>query len=250
MGLYQVGNKYSRKDIFKVLGVPDHKGGDWFTGYASHEDDWYIFANIQSAGRTGHNYQNHFAGANLVWFGKTNSKLKHDSIQRLTSGNGKVYIFCRENDREPFEFKGEAKPVRVEDVSPVCVEWSFTSNEISLPFHFAEEVPEGSIVFEGMKKTITVNKYERDAKARETCISHWGSRCVVCNFSFEDKFGNLGKGFIHVHHLRPLGEAREGYMLNPLEDLRPVCPNCHAMLHRRDPVYSIEEIKSMIRTDF
>jgi len=248
MGLYKVGNKYSRKDIFTILGLQDRKGGDWFTGYVSHDDDWYIFTHIESAGRTGHNYKNHFNGDNLIWFGKTNSKLKHDSIQRLISGKGKVYIFCREGDRDPFEFKGEAKPVRVEDVSPVCVEWSFVDDESRLPFYFAEEVPESSLVFEGMKKTVTVNKYERDSKARATCIRHWGLRCVVCGFNFEEKYGSLGEGFIHVHHLRPLGEIQEGHELDAKKDLRPVCPNCHAMLHRREPVFSIDELKVMIRT--
>ena len=69
-------------------------------------------------------------------------------------------------------------------------------------------------VTEGAKKTVVVNKYERDPAARNMCIAKWGVRCCsVCGFNFEERYGALGKGFIHVHHLKPLSEIGEEYEL-------------------------------------
>jgi len=102
--------------------------------------------------------------------------------------------------------------------------------------------------YEGSVRQITVNAYERDFEARKRCLDFYGFNCVVCGFNFEKKYGMAGKGFIHVHHLKPLSEIGEKYELNPIKDLRPVCPNCHAMIHKRKTPYSIEELKQKINT--
>lgn len=105
-----------------------------------------------------------------------------------------------------------------------------------------EEELDGSVV-EGAKKTVIVNAYERDPDARARCIRHWGEKCCVCDFDFASTYGEIGDGYIHVHHLSPLSEIGGEYELNPEKDLRPVCPNCHAMLHRVRPALSIEALK-------
>jgi hypothetical protein len=99
--------------------------------------------------------------------------------------------------------------------------------------------------YEGAVKQITVNSYERDVKARQKCIEIYGLNCAVCGFNFEEKYGKLGKNFIHIHHLNPLSEIREKYIVDPEKDLRPVCPNCHAMLHKKKETLSIEELKKI-----
>ena len=56
---FQVGNTYKRRDVYKVIGIPeDTKGGNWDTGYARHENEWFIFCNVGIMGRTGHDYAN------------------------------------------------------------------------------------------------------------------------------------------------------------------------------------------------
>jgi len=102
-------------------------------------------------------------------------------------------------------------------------------------------------LFEGTKKQITVNAYERNSQARQKCIEHYGTKCTICSFDFEKIYGEIGQNFIHVHHIRPLSEINEKYQISPIEDLRPVCPNCHAMLHKRIPAYGIEEIQDKIK---
>ncbi len=98
---------------------------------------------------------------------------------------------------------------------------------------------------EGAAKTISVNAYERSSAARDSCIEHYGLHCAVCGMNFEQVYGERGAGFIHVHHLKSLSKVNRTYRVDPIEDLRPVCPNCHAMLHRSDPPCSIEELKEI-----
>jgi len=114
---------------------------------------------------------------------------------------------------------------------------------------FAEEIPKKNIktLHEGIKKIVTVNTFERNTKARNECIKHWGTVCSVCDFNFKETFGKIGKGFIHVHHLTPIHTIGSSYEIDPINDLRPVCPNCHAMLHKKNPPYLIKELRQIIR---
>lgn len=108
------------------------------------------------------------------------------------------------------------------------------------------EVPARPYI-EGATRRILVNAYERNNAARQACIDNYGPTCTVCGFDFIKRYGSIGRGFIHVHHLKQLSEIGRRYRLDPIQDLRPVCPNCHAMLHTRLPSYSIEELKAMLR---
>ncbi len=115
---------------------------------------------------------------------------------------------------------------------------------------YPEELPkEIQNLYEGLKKTIIVNSYERNIEARKKCIDHWSPICSVCEFDFEKNYGELGKGFIHVHHLVPVSDISRIYQVNPIKDLRPVCPNCHSMLHKRNPPLTIEELKSILNSN-
>lgn len=112
---------------------------------------------------------------------------------------------------------------------------------------FPDELKPGQKYVEGARKQVRVNSYERNPRARRDCIKAYGCNCAVCGFNFEVKYGDLGKEFIHVHHLKPLALTDGKYELDPVDDLRPVCPNCHAMLHRPDQMLSIEELKSILQ---
>jgi predicted HNH restriction endonuclease len=104
----------------------------------------------------------------------------------------------------------------------------------------------GETLVEGAVKTIAINAFERNPKARKICIEHYGTVCSVCEFSFQNKYGSVGRGYIHVHHLRLMSEIKEDYVVDPIRDLRPICPNCHAMIHTRKPPYTIEEMKRIM----
>ena len=115
--------------------------------------------------------------------------------------------------------------------------------ELVLP----EEVSAEAKYHEGAVRLVTVNAYERNAQARSKCIARYGAYCGVCAFDFGKKYGQVGAGFIHVHHLKPLADIGERYEVDPITDLRPVCPDCHAIIHRRNPPYTIEEVQGMLK---
>ena len=109
-----------------------------------------------------------------------------------------------------------------------------------------EEIFNDERYTEGALTKIIVNKYERNLKARKECLKHYGYNCSICGVNLENIYGDLGKDFIHVHHIVPLHEIKKEYKIDPVKDLRPVCPNCHGIIHRRNPAYTIEEIKNKI----
>jgi len=101
--------------------------------------------------------------------------------------------------------------------------------------HYPDEADIQSKSFpEGAKKTVLVNAYERSPAAREKCIEIHGTRCDICKMNFAETYGYFAKDFIHVHHIIPLHQISESYEIDPETDLMPVCPNCHAMLHRQE----------------
>ncbi len=105
------------------------------------------------------------------------------------------------------------------------------------------------IFIEGIKRTIIVNSYERNSKARSKCIKHYKAICQVCEFNFQEKYGEIGAGYIHVHHLTPIHKVGSIYEVNPIKDLIPVCPNCHAMLHMENPPIKPERLKEIIKNN-
>lgn len=101
---------------------------------------------------------------------------------------------------------------------------------------------------EGALRQLSLNVHERSGSARERAIALHGTECCVCGISFERVYGDIGKGFIHIHHLDPIANAATNRQVDPRCDLVPVCPNCHAMLHRRpDHPFSPDELRQMMR---
>lgn len=102
--------------------------------------------------------------------------------------------------------------------------------------------------FEGRKSLRYSNYYERNSKLRAKVIALYGTKCQVCGFDFEEFYGERGKDFIEVHHLRPISELKGETQINPETDMVIVCSNCHRMIHRkRDQILSVEELSEIIR---
>lgn len=111
---------------------------------------------------------------------------------------------------------------------------------------FPEEIEMPMQYFEGAATTISVNRYERDKDARDACIKEHGCKCAVCGFDFEKTYGEIGRNYIHVHHVVPLSQIKSQYKVVPIRDLIPVCPNCHAMLHKGKELLTVEELKEIL----
>lgn len=99
---------------------------------------------------------------------------------------------------------------------------------------------------EGAKRRVVVNAYERNPLARAACIAHYGHRCQVCGIDLGEKFGEIANGFIHVHHIVPIASIARSYEVDPIHDLVPVCPTCHAIIHLKVPPFSVVEAKGLL----
>ena len=131
--------------------------------------------------------------------------------------------------------------------------WNWVLNILGLdPFEISEgklypdEIDDKEKYNEGHTTQVLVNRYERNPEARRKCIQLKGCKCSVCGIDFEKEYGEIGKGFIHVHHITPIADIGKDYQIDYKKDLVPVCPNCHAMLHRHNPPYTIKELKELM----
>ncbi|CAM3165284.1 5-methylcytosine-specific restriction protein A [Williamsia muralis] len=101
---------------------------------------------------------------------------------------------------------------------------------------------------EGSTRTVLVNKYERSRAAREACIAKHGSKCKACGLDFQQMYGDIGDGYIQVHHTVPVSQIGSNYQVDPVKDLVPLCANCHVMAHRRRPdPYTVGELRRRLR---
>ena len=115
-----------------------------------------------------------------------------------------------------------------------------------------DHIPQGC---EGAEVQVTSNQYERKPEYRQACVEYFEGKdgriaCQVCDMDFESRYGEIGRGFIHIHHIDPLGDGQGEREIVPTRDLVPVCPNCHAMLHKKPGIgnaYTLEEIRQRLK---
>ena len=244
---FQPGRKYSRADVKELAGLSRNaKGGPWDTGIVEHEGEFLIFANVGTEGRTGHDYDNQWEGELFRWYHKDGSHLGWPSVRRLLAWGAIIHLFWRDSNQTDFEYAGRSRLVEYFDTSPVTVLWGFTEAGFDTDmFQGPDEIASKQFT-EGKVHQVLVNAYERDPAARRACIDYYGSSCMACGLSFGERYGPVGIGYIHVHHLILLADVGESYEVDPVKDLRPICPNCHAMAHQRRPPYTIEELRAML----
>lgn len=100
---------------------------------------------------------------------------------------------------------------------------------------------------EGGVFMMITKRYERNLKNRKLTVAIHGYKCKACGLLMSDKYGPVAKEFIEVHHLTPLSELKIGKLVDPKQEMVPLCPNCHRVVHRRNPAYTLEEIQEFIR---
>jgi 5-methylcytosine-specific restriction enzyme A len=157
-----------------------------------------------------------------------------------------------------FELVVERTPLMVDHedsakLEEVIIFWGGNLLGMAVSLLPVEEVePDGSPELKGLPEgalqRIEVNRYERNRINRALCIAIHGNVCLVCHFDFNRCYGEIGRDFIHVHHVVPVSRVGAGYVIDPANDLVPVCPNCHAMLHRRDPPFTVAELREQVQS--
>lgn len=148
------------------------------------------------------------------------------------------------------------RPELKEAIDELIIENNIKNNNISREIlSIPEEISSQQLskLKEGAKYQITVNAYERNKEARKVCIEYYKKLnngkvvCQICGFNFETFYGEVAAGKIHVHHIKSLHEIGEEYEINAINDLIPICPNCHLVIHTKEPAYTPQEIRKMLK---
>ena len=122
----------------------------------------------------------------------------------------------------------------------------YVPKELSTDLREVSAAKGGNTFVEGARFNVIESRSERSPAARAKCLELHGLSCLGCGFNFERKYGSLGSGFIHVHHLNPLRAISRSYVVDAEHDLIPLCPNCHAMIHRISGEQSLNALQEQI----
>ena len=181
---------------------------------------------------------------------------KYAKLRLLKTVNSPKLLLNELRDNGYSMDRGPQRGLRLNDqISDYLSECFEICNDIP---HLAEEFRDcdinndnllNDLIKEGAVVKVYVNRYERSSIARNKCLEYYGNCCQICGFDFKYFYGDLGDGFIHVHHIVPLGEINAEYQVDYKKDLIPVCPNCHAMLHRKlnGSDISVEQLKEIVK---
>lgn len=156
------------------------------------------------------------------------SKVEIDVSKRIATGS------------QPSELASTALQLTSTCLSLVLSLMGSGDVELAEPDHAIAGLPEGA------KLRVEVNRYERSPVNRAACIEHFGLKCQCCGFDFQERYGELGEGYIEVHHRTPVSKLGPNYLVDPVTDLVPLCSNCHAVVHRTDPPVTVEFLKSIV----
>lgn len=126
----------------------------------------------------------------------------------------------------------------------------YFSRDLRVPTRVELEAPEKAIrksYLEGQKKERVLELISRNPRLAIEAKEKWGLDCQICGFNFEKIYGPLGRDFIEVHHLRQLARQDGKGSKITVNDVRPVCSNCHSIIHRRKDMLSLRKVKRALR---
>ena len=260
MSKFVINGEYSRADVWHTFFPEDPYpgGGNWTTGYVRVGSCLVVFVNIGIPGRTGYDFPNKFDPdtGRMTWYGKPNAHSGQETFRDIFRGALKLEVFVRWNNSKPrFLYLGSPAVEKYTDnvklpdeVSTIELSLSFINKKDSAE----DSGPDGGLVndqgpsLEGKRISVVVNKFERDPRLRIECLEYFGPKCQICNFDFELVYGPIGKDYCHIHHIVPLSEIGNEHAVDPRNDLLPVCPNCHSMLHRTKPAMLPDELRKLL----
>ena len=94
-------------------------------------------------------------------------------------------------------------------------------------------------------------KVERNRTAAREAKKLHGTICQACDLDFAQRYGEIGKGFIEAHHLKPISTLEEGVAVryDVADDFAVLCPNCHRMIHRSDDPSDLNAFRALLQSD-
>ncbi|MCQ2087062.1 MAG: HNH endonuclease [Bacilli bacterium] len=148
------------------------------------------------------------------------------------------------SDWSKFNIRFTKSPFYENDSDKESIIVSYTvlicSMMLSLIDYKVEGYEEGNVI------EVASKKYERNPINRELCLYAKGYTCSCCGFNFKNTYGKIGENFIEVHHIVPVSKMGPHYIVDPINDLTPLCSNCHSMIHKKNPPYTVDELKAIM----
>lgn len=241
---------YSRnelKDMFNIIDATINTGVFQPQG---HKSIWLFITENKSPDRT--QYVDFFDGQVLNFEGQTLGKTDNKIIEHIANGN-EILVFYRkaksQYDKYAFKYLGRFEYLKHNDDKPkkfVLQSIDLIANDDSGKLEAAEDkiVP---MYTEGQLHTRIQTYNERNPRLRAEALKIHGSRCVACGFDFFERYGQHGQGYIEIHHLNPISSYGGDVKVNPKMDLVPLCSNCHRMIHRKEEMLTVDELRRIIK---
>lgn len=214
-----------------------------------HDSVWLFVTENKTPDRT--QYHDLLDNDVLHWDGQTMGRTDHWIVGHEDQGL-EVLLFYRKSKTEHpgagFRYEGPFEYVDHKGSHPTRFTLRRTSTLEGVVASDLDSLGTEEEYFEGYKRQRFVNYYERDKSLRAAAVEHHGVTCKVCSFNFEQKYGERGKDYIEVHHLRPVSTLGKETKVDPKTDMTVLCSNCHRMIHRRkDNVLTPKELRSLLR---
>ena len=183
----------------------------------------------------------------------------HWDASRAANGDTSIFVNVRfdaitetpaipvsELDQPPLDsvhWHTQSSGTQIDDITAAAIEriWQSRISTQTIPL-----LAITTTFTEGMRYQVVTTAYERSEGARRKCLQHHGYACACCGILLVNKYGPIANNFIHVHHRIPVSSIDDSYVVNPITDLVPVCPTCHAIIHLHDPPLSVDTVKELI----
>jgi 5-methylcytosine-specific restriction protein A len=243
----------SRKAFVESVGATC-RNWRWSWSFVNEDERFVLFGAwaFHTDGDTslilGDDWERNAEGRRQAAFGES---VEH--LRLVTHGGYRLFTYPIESSDEKVHRPGGERPT-ISGFTPQARERALRqrsdgwyAEEGAFDHALPDEVCASGSYSEGATVTVTINAVERSGRARAACVAHHGYSCAVCSFNFKDRYGEIGSQYIHVHHVVPLSEVHGEHDVDPVADLVPICPNCHAMIHRTRPGLTVEQLRAHIQ---
>ncbi|WP_165423555.1 HNH endonuclease [Ktedonosporobacter rubrisoli] len=249
-------NLYTRRNLQDIFNIKDASLKNGVFRPAGYKSIWLFITEKKAKDRP--QLYDLLCGDTLYWDGQPEGRtdkliIEHDAADL------ELLVFYRKHKNEfpnfGFRYEGRFRYISHTKSRPT----QFILQRIKSILYVAkkdiealkiEEASEPYYFREGKSQLRLTNTHERNPRLRAEAIKIHGVRCYVCDFSFSEAYGPLGNGFIEIHHLRPVAEYTEETLVDPSNDMLPLCANCHRMIHRNpDKLLSPDELRTILKAN-
>src|SRR5215218_8692971 len=228
------GAIYTRSELRKMCDIRDATINTGIFRPKGHDSVWLFVTEKKASDRT--QYHDLLDNDVLHWDGQTMGRTDHWIIGHEDQGLELLLFYRKSKTEHPgagFRYEGPFEYVSHRGNHPTRFALRRASNFERVVASDLEALRAEEDYLEGTKTQRLVNHYERDQKLRTATVKYHGVTCKVCGFDFEQVYGERGKGYIEVHHLRPVSTLGKETKVDLKRDMTVLCSNCHRMIHRR-----------------